>query len=183
MAFSPDGKTLASGSDDGTVRLWDVATGRQIGAPLNGHTGPVSSVAFSPDGKTLASGSDDGTVRLWDVATHRQISGATTATGPPASGLGKKSPAEVLQAAAAALRAAKSVHVVGSDPPGHFDYRMQGSSAIGTITLPRGQTRFRVIGRYGYVKTDFGHDACRWLKYPSQAFEEFTIAPVGLVLW
>ena len=172
VAFSPDGKTLASGGISGPVRLWDVATGRPIGHPLVGHTGPVSSVAFSPDGKTLASASVDGTVRLWDVATG----GATTATGPPPSGLEKKSPAGVLQAAAAALRAAKSVHIVGSDPPGHFNYRIQGSSTIGTITLPRGQTRFRVIGRYGYVKTDLGHDAGRWLKYPSQAFEEFTIA-------
>ena len=104
--------------------------------------------------------------------------GAPTATGPPTNGLEKKSPAEVLQAAGAALRAVKSVHIVGADLDGHFDDRLQGSSAIVTITYPRtgGHARFRVIGRYGYVKTDWGHDAGRWLKSPAQAFKEFTIA-------
>jgi WD40 repeat protein len=69
IAFSPDGRILASGMDDGTIRLWDVATGErlgQIGRPLTGHKRAVYSVAFSPDGRTLASAGDDGTVRLWE---------------------------------------------------------------------------------------------------------------------
>ena len=72
VSFSPDGTTLASGSLDGTVKLWDVATHTNI-ATLEGHTGWVTSVSFSLDGTTLASGSLDGTVKLWDVAIHTNI--------------------------------------------------------------------------------------------------------------
>ncbi len=68
VAFSPDEQTLASGSFDNTIRLWNAITGEHI-RKLEGHTDTVRSVAFSPDGQTLASGSDDNTIKLWDVAS------------------------------------------------------------------------------------------------------------------
>src|SRR5579883_2361096 len=68
ISFSPDGKTIATGSADHTVRLWDLQ-GRALHT-LKGHTADVQSVSFSPDGKTLVTGSKDGTAKLWDLRGH-----------------------------------------------------------------------------------------------------------------
>jgi len=72
VSFSPDGKTLASGSSNTTIKLLDVTIGEEI-RTLNGHRDEVRSVSFSPDGKTLASGSYDNTIKLWDVNIGKEI--------------------------------------------------------------------------------------------------------------
>ena len=71
VCFSPDGRTIASGSYDG-IKLWDVATGKEL-RTLSGHAASVKSVSFSPDGRTIASGSRDKTVKLWDVANGKEL--------------------------------------------------------------------------------------------------------------
>ncbi|NTU49877.1 MAG: CHAT domain-containing protein, partial [Desulfobulbaceae bacterium] len=73
LAVSPDGKTLASGSADQTIILWDLATGEQIGQPLKGHNNTVNTVAFSPDGSILASAGADFTILLWDWRNEKTI--------------------------------------------------------------------------------------------------------------
>jgi len=72
VAFSPDGKLALSGSEDNSLKLWDVSTGREL-RTFNGHSFLVESVAFSPDGKLALSGSWDNSLKLWDVSTGREL--------------------------------------------------------------------------------------------------------------
>jgi WD40 repeat protein len=72
VAFSPDGRRLASAGADGTVRVWDAESGREV-ATLRGHSGDVRTVAFSPDGRRLASAGADGVVRVWDPGSGREV--------------------------------------------------------------------------------------------------------------
>ncbi|MDE5089406.1 MAG: WD40 repeat domain-containing serine/threonine-protein kinase [Trichodesmium sp. St16_bin2-tuft] len=72
VALSNDQKIVASGSEDETIKLWEVDSGREI-LTIRGHSGYVNSVAFSPNGEILASGSDDKTIRLWEVQTGKLL--------------------------------------------------------------------------------------------------------------
>jgi WD40 repeat protein len=83
IAISPDGKTVATGQDDGRVAVWDRESGRQLFV-LVGHKGPVTAVVYGPDGKDLFSGSSDGEVFVWDVAharPTRKFSGSSPIIG------------------------------------------------------------------------------------------------------
>ena len=73
MAFSPDGRWVASGGGDNTVKLWDAEAGGKPVRTFRGHTSVVRRVAFSPDGKQLASASLDKTVKVWDLTPLSKV--------------------------------------------------------------------------------------------------------------
>ena len=98
VAFSPNSKILATGSDngdgDGTVQLWNTITRQKMGSPISSDTGGFDSVAFSPNGSTLATGDGDGTVQLWNVARATGLlpAGSLFAYGNSEGGLTAFSP-------------------------------------------------------------------------------------------
>ena len=75
VAYSPNGKQIASGSNDKTIRIWDAQTGQTIASPFRGHTDWIRSVSYSPDGTRIASGSSDKTIRIWNAQTGQSIAG------------------------------------------------------------------------------------------------------------
>jgi len=148
VAFSPDSKTLASASADGTIELWNVATGHRMRTRLSSQGGKVLSVAFSPHSETLASSSTDGTIQLWNLPELTMSGGLQNTNFGPVSSVAFSPDNETLAGAGTrgirlwnlattrpAIRHAGNFGPVFSVAFSHDSGTVAGGSADGTIRL------------------------------------------------
>jgi WD40 repeat protein len=136
LAYAPDGKALAAGNEDGSVVLWDVATGREL-RRMAGHRREVGSVAFAPDGRLLASSSFDGNLVLWDAATGKEARRLVRGEGRPGG--------------------AVNVLAVAFSPEGRMlaaaeqPFTSADGACLTLWEVATGQVRRRLAGHQGYV--------------------------------
>ncbi|WP_262058974.1 helix-turn-helix domain-containing protein [Streptomyces sp. STR69] len=167
VAFSPDGRTLATATDDKSIRLWNTATGTQR-ATLDGHGGAQDTVAFAPDGRTLASGGEDG-VQLWDVATGRvrarlpghgnaQVLAVAFSPDGRTIAAAADTSVRVWDVASGKVRATLKGHTdlvwsVAFSPDGHLLATGSGDGTVRLWDAATGRAQVTLAGRAGQVRS------------------------------